>query len=208
MIVMVKNIFLLLGLPEGSPASEVKEAYTALMNRLCESEAGLFDLELEMVREARQRLTRSWDYHSSQQGEPKQGNYDQESAPAEQSNDYCRPKLGQLLVSAGLLTLDELDAILEIQHNTKNELIHVGCLLVAAGYITEQQKDYYLRLQAVLKLPSDHPHRWGQRLLELGMVDDDQLKVALIEQKTTCCSLREALINRGWLTAEMLDRIF
>ncbi len=206
---MVKNIFLLLGLPDGSPVSEVKEAYTKFMSKLCQNEEQLVELELDLVKEARERLSLSWNHHN--QSSPSEFEL---SAPQPESETeaefatFCRPKLGQILISAGLLTLAELDAILEIQSNTRNEQIHIGDLMVAAGYITEQQKDYYLRMQVLLKLPSDHPHRWGQRLLELGLVDDDQLKVALIEQQTTGCSLREALINRGWLTPELLDRIF
>lgn len=204
---MVKNIFLLLGLPDGSPVSEVEEAYREFMSKLCESEVQL--AELELVREARERLSQSWRHHNQSTAKELEPFESQpNSEPEMELSTFCRPKLGQILISAGLLTLAELDAILEIQSNTKNEHIHIGDLMIAAGYITEQQKDYYLRMQALLKLPSDHPHRWGQRLLELGMVDDDQLKVALIEQQTTGCSLREALINRGWLTPELLDRIF
>src|SRR5439155_17953214 len=113
-----------------------------------------------------------------------------------------------MLVAAGLLTLDELDAVLEIQRNTGHDHVPVGELLVATGHITQQQLDYYLRQQQLFQLPPDNPQRWGQRLIELDLVTEDQLKVALIEQKTTGCTLREALINRGWLPPQVLDRIF
>jgi len=212
---MVSNIYLLLGVEEGSSLAEIKRAYARLM--------GSLDTELRTTSERRpevgaaiERLSTAFESlkepsirktYESWSHEKAWADLEPSEAPPE-PEEYCRPKLGQLLVASGLLTLEELDACLEIQRNTHHTHIPIGQLLVGAGYLTPEQLDYYLRVQQLTRLPSDHPRHWGQRLVELGLVSEDQLKVALIEQKTTGCTLRQALINRGWLTAELLDRIF
>ena len=207
---MVKNIYLLLGLPEGTPWSEVKVAYAKFMENLCHENEDRDNQHMSSIEEARRHLVESWQHMENAEVRRACGFTENSKAQtAAYAEPTCtRPKLGQLLVASGLLTLAELDSVLEIQQNTHNEHVKLGTILVAAGYIDEQQLSYYLRMQEVLQLPADHPQRWGQRLLELGMITEDQLKVALIEQKTTGCTLREAFINRSWLTAEDLDRIF
>ncbi len=199
---MVSNIYLLLGLSQDAPWPEVSRAYARLMESLSKDDQCSRSGVMRRLQAARERLSESFETVKQAEGE------DAPSQASTSTATYCRPKIGQVLVAAGLLSLEELDAALEIQRNTKTEHVPLGELLVATGYITQRQLDYYLRQQQLFQLPPDHPQRWGQRLVELGMVSEDQLKVALIEQKTTCCTLRQALINRGWLSAQELDRIF
>jgi hypothetical protein len=203
---MHSNIHILLGIRSDATWADVTQAYADMMNALDAADDCCKDGMMERLREARARVSESYEYVK----EPAVREC-YEAAYAERptvDRAYCRPKLGQLLVAAGLLTLEELDAVLEIQCNTGNEHVPLGELLLAAGYIDRQQLDYYLKQQRLFKLPPDNPQRWGQRLVELNLVTEDQLKVALIEQRTTGCSLREALINRGWLSPKVLDRIF
>lgn len=204
---MVGNIYLLLDLDENTPWSEVENKYSEMVDALESIEPD--GESRKKIEEAKKRLSDTFNHLSSTPVrmvmEHKKVSYAGEGAYEE---SYCRPKLGQLLVAYGVLNMEELDTFLEIQKNTKTEYIPLGMLLVGAGYLTHEQLDYYLRLQCVLELPSDHPERWGQRLIQLGLVTEDQLKVALIEQTTTGCTLRQALINRGWLSSSQLDRIF
>jgi hypothetical protein len=191
--------YLLLGLPEQASLAEITSAYRRMMAALYFAESSCSCGAVKCIADARDEIGKAfehWQFDMMQE----------EDAQTEQ--EYCRPKLGQLMVATGLISFEELDAVLEIQANTKHEHIPVGEIMVACGYVTRQQLEYYLRLQEQLKLPSDKPERWGQRLVELGMVTEDQLKVALVEQKTTGSTLRQALISRGWLTADVLDRIF
>lgn len=212
---MVSNIYLLFGVEEGASLAEIKRAYARLMGSL-QSPPGSSNGPASHLAVARERLSQAYEslqdpqIRKAYESWPHRPEMKAEAAGALPAGEeaYCRPKLGQLLVASGLITLEELDAALEIQKHTHHSHIPLGELLVAASYLTEQQLDYYLRMQTLMTLPADHPQRWGQRLVELGLVTEDQLKVALIEQKTTGSTLRQALINRGWLTSEVLDRIF
>jgi hypothetical protein len=202
---MQKNIYLMLGLDERASEQEVKNAYARMMQRLIQDDSEN-EVSRQQIASVREHLSQTWEHIKSP--DVRQAVFCKTSSPGGAHEDFCRPKLGQLLIALGLLTITELDSLLEIQHNTKTSHVQIGHLMLAAGYLTEQQLDFCLRLQNTLKLPTDHPQRWGQRLIELGLVDDDQLKVALLEQQMTGCTLRQAFINRGWLSDAILDRIF
>ncbi len=195
---MVRNLFLLLGLTDGASSLEMKKAYARLIQKLdaIQNEEVSKEQVACIVQEIRERLSDSFEYMKSLDAEN------------QFSGTGCRPKLGQLLVACDMLSLEELDSVLEIQRNVLVDDTALGELLVAIGYVTEEQLAHFLRLQEVIKLPPDHPVRWGQRLVELGMITEDQLKIALIEHRATGVTLREALIERGWLSTELLDRIF
>lgn len=200
---MVRNLFLLLGLTDGASSTEMKKAYARLIQKLDALQTlNITELTREQmasaIHEIRERLSDSFEYMKSLDAENQ----------IQFKGGSCRPKLGQLLVACDMLTLEELDSVLEIQRNVLVDDTALGELLVAIGYVTEEQLNYFLRLQEVIKLPPDHPVRWGQRLVELGLISEDQLKIALIEHRATGITLREALIERDWLSIELLDRIF
>src|SRR4051812_46770336 len=52
--------------------------------------------------------------------------------------------------------------------------------------------------------PSKPPVRLGDLLLERGLISDDQLRIALLEQKTTGKPLGEALLVLGFVTEEAM----
>ncbi|MBI4532367.1 MAG: hypothetical protein HY711_00350, partial [Candidatus Melainabacteria bacterium] len=166
----MSNIYLLLGIEEGASLTEIKRSYARLTESLNSQDICCPCTVMKQVQIARQRLSESFEqlkdpeirkaYESKFEGTGEDSSNHQDG--------YCRPKIGQMLVAAGLITLETLDTTLEIQHNTKTNHIPLGELLVAAGYISTEQLNYYLRQQKLLILPPDHPDRWGQRLIELG----------------------------------------
>lgn len=197
---MVKHLLLLLGIAEGAKVSEIKKHYARLLDRLNKRDSTLSnscdDLHVDL-QPARQRLSESFEHWK------RLGSLDGD-AVYEALN--TTPKLGQILVASDCLSLGELIAVLKLQNEAPDQ--RFGELLVSEGYITVEELDYFLQMQRIIELPPDHPERWGQRLVELGLISQDQLKVALIEQRRNGSTLRTAIINRGWLTADVLDRIF
>lgn len=193
---MVKHLLLLLGMAEGASVADIKKQYARLLEKLSKRD-GTAPTVIEDLQPARQRLSESFEHWK------KVGTLDSDF---EMQSFMTTPKLGQVLVASDCLTLDELLNVLELQKAEPER--RFGELLVSYDYISAEELDYFLRLQRIIELPPDHPERWGQRLVELGLLSQDQVKIALIEQRRTDCTLRTAIINRGWLTAEVLDRIF
>ncbi len=194
-----QDIHLMLGLSESTSLMEVKKAYAQMLRALYSTDMAKSKTGLARLKDIRQRIQGALDQLTK---------LHREELINEIAKNGVRPKIGQMLVACGLLTIDQLDAALEIQRNTQSHHIFIGEILVNAGYITERQLSHYLKQQELLRLPPDHEDRWGQRLVQLGLVTEDQLNVALIDQNNKSLTLREALISRGWLTADVLDHIF
>ena len=193
---MVKHLLLLLGIADGARVSDIKKHYARLLGRLSKRDSSTQAIH-DDLQPARQRLSESFEHWK------KLGAVDGE-AVYEAIN--TTPKLGQVLVASDILSLGEVIAVLNLQKEAPGQ--RFGELLVQTGFITVEELDYFLQLQRIIELPPDHPERWGQRLVELGLLSQDQLKVALIEHRREGTTLRSAIINRGWLTSEILDRIF
>lgn len=195
---MVRHLLLLLGMPEGATVSDIKRKYAQLLQRLGSGQGQ----NSNHLRMARQRLSESYEYWK------KTGEKELVELSTAMIDAPCNPKLGQLLVGSGRLSFEDLKSFLDIHEHSELAGLKLGELLVAADHLDNDELDYFLRLQRLVDLPPDHPERWGQRLVELGLITEDQLKIALFEHTQSGCTLRQALINRGWLTASVLDRIF
>lgn len=193
---MVKHLLLLLGMPEGATVTDIKKSYARLLERLSKRDSTTPDV-VDELQPARQRLSESFEHWK------KVGALDPSSYAAIMTHT---PKLGQVLVASDRLTLKELITVLHLQEHSPG--LRFGELLVSKGYISTNELDHFLQLQRIIELPLDHPERWGQRLVELGLLSHDQLKIALIDHRRTGSSLRSAIIDRGWLTPVVLDRIF
>ncbi len=113
-----------------------------------------------------------------------------------------QPKLGQLCVAAGIITLDDLNNAIESQ--TKLDL-PIGQIMQENLLITQAELDGLLLGQQLITLPVDLPHRIGQRLIALGLVTEDMVRIALIEQRTFDKELAELLIGHGWLDPDVFN---
>lgn len=114
------------------------------------------------------------------------------------------PKLGQLLVAAGLITMEELDEAISRQ---KTVNLPLGELLKQSSLITQMELDQFLLNQKMIRLPADSPYLIGQRLIGLGVVSEDMVRIALVEQRTSGKKLGEILVERGWLAADILKAL-
>ncbi len=103
--------------------------------------------------------------------------------------------IGQRLIEAGYLTEAQLKEAL-IAQNEAGLLLGEVCLL--KGWLT------YAQLKECL--PSGRS-KLGERLLAHGCITMEQLWLALLEQRHSGVRLGDILINRGWITQEMLKTI-
>jgi hypothetical protein len=115
-----------------------------------------------------------------------------------------RPKLGQLLVASDRLSARDLESMLTVHDSEQLNAMPMGKLLVIAGVLTTDELRYYLTLQKMLRLPSDHHERWGQKLVDQGLLTQEQLNIALNDRLVKKMTLREAIVARGWMSDERL----
>lgn len=114
------------------------------------------------------------------------------------------PKLGQMLVAAGLITLEQLEEAIAKQRTVD---LKIGEILKGMSLVTQMELDSFLLNQSLIKLPVDSPYQVGQRLIGLGLVTDDMVRIGLVEQRTTGKHLGEILVDRGWLASDILEAL-
>lgn len=118
-------------------------------------------------------------------------------------NQQCKPKLGQLLVSSGRLRAEDLEAMLMVHEHNELRKLPIGKLLVIAGCLSLDELRHYLALQKTLR-PQTEQEIWGQGLVEKHLITQEQLFIALHDSICRSVTLRQAIINRGWLSADKL----
>ena len=57
----------------------------------------------------------------------------------------------------------------------------------------------------MIRLPANSPHSVGQRLVALGLVNDDMVLVALIESRLFGQPMETLLVSRKWLDNAVLQ---
>lgn len=104
--------------------------------------------------------------------------------------------LGQKLIDAGLLTREQLDALLREQRRGYRRL---GDVLLDKGWLTREQLDEAVREAA-------RKGRYiGDCLIDRGWITREQLDEALREQRASNRHLGELLLERNLVSAKALD---
>ncbi len=117
------------------------------------------------------------------------------ATPAEAPTPGKRP-LGQKLIDAGVLTREQLDAILRDQRRSYRRL---GDVLLDRGWLTRAQLD-----EAVLEAARSSRYI-GDCLIDRGWITRAQLDEALREQRASNRHLGEMLLERKLVSRETLE---
>jgi hypothetical protein len=121
---------------------------------------------------------------------------------------YCRPALAQLLLGCGRLTVGDLDDLILVHETNGLDNLPLGKFFVYSGCLTAEELHHYVLLQKSLRLSPQHTERWGQKLVMSGLLSDEQLHQALSDRIICDITLRQAILDRGWLSEAQLDKIF
>ncbi len=205
---MTKNLYLLLGLPDGASFTTVKKRYQRLTAFFAMQE-NFCDSSLQRrLRTARESLSETYEeFKRSDIRQAYTGDFECLQTLGHKSIlPSSRPRIGQILVAAGVLSIEELDEALAVQL-TSAVSMPLGRLLVSWRYLTWEELAYYLCLQDLIKLPPDNPNRLSKQLLELGLISEDQLAIARLDQRTTSLSLTQILVRRKWIQSEVIEQL-
>lgn len=114
--------------------------------------------------------------------------------------------IGELLVRAGRLTREQLDAALEAQRDAG---LRLGELLVKNGWLSEPELRALLAFQKRLgKVGADRagPLQLGNLLVACGAITAEQLEFALIHHRESNQRLGDALIDAGYVTSHQVEQ--
>ncbi len=117
-----------------------------------------------------------------------------------------RKKLGDLLLQAGEITVQQLDTALRIQKKTGEKL---GKVMLGLGFISEEQLNAVLLFQ---RKQSEIPYsanklRLGQLLVSSGLITNEQLKEALAAKEFSSNNIGDILVQKGYITYSNLSKI-
>jgi len=113
-----------------------------------------------------------------------------------QSEGVAKPRIGELLMSRGLISNDQLEQALEIQ---KTEGGRLGDIILARRWVSTV--DFYDAL-------TDHfrKGRIGDLLLAKGLIDEEQLQEAIETQRHWGTRLGDIIQSKGWVKPFMLGQ--
>lgn len=114
-----------------------------------------------------------------------------------------RVRIGELLLKAERITLDQLGLALNEQKQTGEKL---GEVLVRRGWLTKYELDAVLAFQGRQGTGSASERaRLGHILLSAGLITSGQLNEALARQKLTGKRIGELLIEAGYVQPRHID---
>ena len=108
-----------------------------------------------------------------------------------------RKKLGEILISQGMITNENLVEALQMHKRTG---VSLGSVLVKLGYITEDELTSVLGAQIQL----DQKKRIGEVLIDQGLITEEQLNAGLEEQKHSKMQLGKCLVKLGAISEDKL----
>jgi hypothetical protein len=190
--------YTILGIKPGRPKSQIEAIYRRLAQALDDEQ---FTRTPQCWVQSQQAYLAVEDAYAriadgSAEEEREYGvDYEDEPIPA---------RLGQMLVAEGLITLEQLEQALKDQASNHAPL---GEILKTSSLITQMELDAFLLNQRLLRLPADSPHHIGQRLIGMGLITEDMLRIALLEQRTKDAPLGTVLIEHCWVAPEILAAI-
>lgn len=195
----------MLGLEEDAPEAKVESAYTALRQRLNPTKYPEDSHAQEQAMRATASLKRA--FNTIMEKAEREG-YQQarRTIEFELPKGLTRPRLGQLCVASGIISMAELEEAVAAQ---LNEGIPLGEVLQARQLLSQEELDGLLMGQDLIDVPGECKDASGLRLLGLNVVSEEMIQIAMMEQKRTLDTpIQEILLKHGWVDPEILKAIF
>lgn len=194
------SLYTVLGLEDGAADAIVEAVYRNLRQKLNPDNfpsGSLGRLQSEQCSLSIENAYRTLSNPIARQNYEKEWKHALKSA----ATGEIHPRLGQLCVAAGIISLEELEKAVESQVSLD---LPLGQVLQERQLISQAELDGLLLGQQLISLPADLPHKIGQRLMALGLVTEDMIRIALIEQRTFNRNLEDLLVAHGWLDSEVM----
>lgn len=118
------------------------------------------------------------------------------------SVEDLRPKIGHMCVAAGIITYSDLVAAIENQTDLD---LPLGQVLQEQNLLSQTELEGLVMGQKLVSPPHEGLEPLVVRLLHLGVISPDMVKIALIEQRSLPDSLVQILCKRQWLANEIPD---
>ncbi len=186
--------YAILGLGENAEVADAEAAFgriTASLNELKEDErhGALAKKALEKMAEALSQIKDAGFQNVSTSG-----------GSSKEDLDFTHPRLGQICVASGLISMEQLSEAVEEQLNSGMPL---GEVLQDKQFLSPLQLEGLLLGQEMIDIPSQCTDPDGRRLIALDIVTEDMVLIAQMEQKSLNQPLVALLERRGWVNERL-----
>ncbi len=192
----MKRIFLLLGLPQDSSEQAVKERFDDLLRRLAPEN---FDVDSKAAHQAlvcRGSLKRCYEESFKGGFSPKE-----ETDFPDGSDSQVHPRLGQLCVVSGIISMEQLEEAVEAQ---LEQNLALGEILQLKKFISQAELDGLLLGQGLIDMPSACNDEFGRRLILLGLVTEEMILISQMEQQAVGGTIGELVARHQWVDESIL----
>jgi hypothetical protein len=194
----VHTLLVLLGLPESASVEAVKSTYKTLMDGLDEKHFDKKSQASEQSAKCRKALQTAFK-RASDRGFSKDDKDDVRSA--EGPGQQTKPRLGQLCVASGMISMEQLQEAVEAQVKDR---LPLGEILQAKRFISQAELDGLLLGQEIIDIESACTDPFGKRLILLDLASEEMILIAQMEQKAMGASVGELVARHGWVAPEIL----
>lgn len=189
--------YAILGLDENAPVSDAEAAFSRMTVSL--NELRNDDENSTFARKALEKLADAISQIKDAGGSAATG-----SGENEEDLDYTHPRLGQICVASGLISMDQLLEAVEEQISTG---LPLGEVLQDKQFLSPIQLEGLLLGQEMIDIPSQCTDPDGRRLIALDIVTEDMVLIAQMEQKSLNQSIVALLERRGWVNERLTQAL-
>ena len=194
--------FLILGLDENASTAQIDEAFKYLSKNLNPT---MFPSGSPAESQAQIGLSRIVPAYQTLR-EPASLQRAKEQVAADRAKGYnpdeFKPFLGHICVAAGIITLDDLNEAIDKQADID---LPLGQILQEKQLLSQTELDGLLMGQRLFGAPNRPPDLLTLRLVALGLLSKDMVKIVFIDQRTAYGStLPELVMKRGWIAEPIM----
>lgn len=197
------SLFSVLGLQENAPATEVEAAYKLLLSELTSSK---FVKGTNADEQAQKCLAAVEKAHDTLVNPALRAQFIEERSEylkGEKRGD-TRPRLGQLCVASGMISMNQLREAVQEQVKTGMPL---GEVLQDKRFISAAELDGLLLGQEMIDVPSAVTEPMAVRLISLGLLSEDMGLIAQMEHRAQARSIADIVTRHQWVDPQVLKVI-
>ncbi len=191
------KILSLLNLPESASKDAVKQAYSALKRKLDNKNFTAGSKAAIQATTCRNALEKSYKLFD-------QNKDDGEKEVQASGAPEMRPRLGQLCVASGMISMEQLQEAVEAQ---VTENLPLGEVLQKKQFISQAELDGLLLGQEIIDVPSACKDPDGIRLVLFDLVTEEMVLIAQMEQKAQGKPIGELMSRHGWIDPAVLEAL-
>ncbi len=196
------NPYLVLGLPENASDLDIEKAYSSLSWRMAPDSFPEGSARVQ----ARKCLKVIDAAHAVLKDNKELLSHYLEQCTKAAEAVSMHPRLGQMCVASGMISMEQLDEAVQEQLKSGFPL---GEILEDKQFLSHQQLEGLLMGQDLIDVEGEANDPLAQRLIALNLATIDMILIAQMEMKwNRQVSLNEVCVRHGWIAKEVVDALF